>query len=33
MALAQVQQRNEAAIATAVAVLKQRFGERLSQSA
>jgi D-lactate dehydrogenase (cytochrome) len=33
MALAQARQRNEAATATAVAILKQRFGERLSQSA
>ncbi len=33
MALAQAQQRNEEAIATTVAILKQRFGERLSQSA
>ena len=33
MAVAQAQQRNEKAIATAVAILKQRFGERLSQSA
>jgi D-lactate dehydrogenase (cytochrome) len=33
MALAQAEQRNEEAVATAVAVLKQRFGERLSQSA
>ncbi|TDI56539.1 MAG: FAD-binding protein [Alphaproteobacteria bacterium] len=33
MALAQARQRDKKATATAVAILKQRFGERLSQSA